>query len=172
MIHRWLGEQIPTIDFIQVGTVKKYNVFAAMLFIAIGIYVIQYSNRFDDYINETPGPGFWPRMLGVLLIVVSSLLLLTTLFSKKEVAAHLLDFKSKGLQQVVKLFGVMVLFGMGLNYVGFILSSLIFVVLVMWVMGVRSPLKLTITSLSITTSIYVIFAVALGLIIPKGTLFY
>jgi len=152
--------------------VKKYNIITSIFLILVGAYVIQYSKRFDEFVNGAPGPGFWPRMLGGLLIVVSCLLILTTVFTKKEMAAHLLDFKSRGFKQVVKLFAVLILFGFGLNFIGFLPSSLIFVALVMYVMGVKNPVKIGITGVAITLSIYVIFAVALGLILPKGVLFY
>jgi len=157
---------------IKVTYVKKYNIGTAILLICVGIYVIHYSGGFDPIVNGTPGPGFWPRILGVLLIFVSTLLAVTTIFTRKQLADHLIDFKAKGFRQVVKLFAVMILFGVGLNFIGFLPSSLLFVVLVMWIMGVRSIPKICIASFAITISIYVIFAVALGLVLPKGKLFY
>lgn len=150
---------------------KKYNIGTSIFLILVGLYVINYSKQFEPYVRGTPGPGFWPGMLGVMLVIISTLLLLVTIFSKQEFVAHLVDFKSKGFQQVLKLFLVMILFSVGLNYVGFLLSSLIFVALVMWIMGVRQPVKISITSVSITLSIYVIFAIALGLVLPRGKLF-
>lgn len=150
---------------------KKYNIITSVLLVCIGIYVIFYSKKFDKIVNGTPGPGFWPGILGGLLIIFSSLLAVTTVFSRKEFVAHLIDCRSRGFQQVFLMFFSMILFGIGLGELGFLPASLIFVVLIMRIMGVKSIRKLCVTSVSVTLSIYVVFVVFLGLVLPRGKLF-
>ena len=150
---------------------KKYNIFTSLLLICIGSYVVNYAKQFPKYVNGTPGPGFWPKLLGIVLIALSIALLLTTFFTKKEMKKHLVEFKDEGFRQVFKLFIVMILFGVGLNYIGFLPSSLIFIICVMYIMGARNWKKIILTSVSVTLSIYLIFAVALGLVLPSSKLF-
>jgi putative tricarboxylic transport membrane protein len=150
---------------------KKYNFSLSIFLTVIGVLVINYSKQFPEYVRGTPGPGLWPKLLGFALIGASVLLCLVTIFSKKEMVAHLLDFKSKGFHQVLKLFVIIIGFGFALNYLGFLLSSVIFSILVMTTLGMRQPLKLGAAGVLITGSIYVIFSVALGVMLPIGKLF-
>lgn len=152
--------------------VKKYNIITGILLIFVGAYVVNNSFHFQENVNGTPGPGFWPRVLGIAIIFVAALLILTTIIGKKKLPEHLIDIRSKGFFQVLETFGLMILFAFGLNLIGFLLSSLIFVVLMMLIMGVRSVKKICISSVAITLSIYLIFSQFLNVVLPRGKLFF
>jgi len=151
---------------------KKYNVITSIIFIVIGAWIVVYSKQFPSMINsDTPGPGFWPGILGWALSLTSAGLLFSTLFSKKKDESDPIKWKSGGFKQIVKLAVVLGFFGIGLKYLGFFPSSLMFIILVMLIMGERNWKKIVLTTIGITLSIYIIFAKLLGLVLPKGKLF-
>ena len=57
-----------------------------------------------------------------------------------------------------------------LYYFGFIIATLVFVVCTMLAMGERRPLWLGLTTVGITGFIYVLFALIMNVVLPKGIL--
>ena len=151
---------------------KKYNVITSIILIIVGVIVIFNCQQFQKTINgNTPGPGFWPSILGWALTITSACLLFSTLFSKEPDTEDPIKWKTAGFRQIVILAAVLGLFGIGLKYLGFFPSSIAFIVAVMLIMGERNWKKILITTVAITLCIYVIFALLLGLVLPKGKLF-
>lgn len=151
---------------------KKYNVITSIILILVGVLVIFNSQHFPDTINNnTPGPGFWPSILGWGLGLTSTGLLITSLLNKNPDTEDPIKWKSAGFKQILKLAVVLGLFGIGLKYLGFFPSSLAFIVAVMLIMGERDWKTILVATVAITLCIYIIFALLLGLILPKGKLF-
>ena len=57
---------------------KKMSFGIAFFFIAVSCYVLFSAQSFPGKIDNVPGPGYFPTILSILLIVLSLLLLATS----------------------------------------------------------------------------------------------
>lgn len=74
---------------------KKYNLIAAAVFALIGMGMIVTIRGFEYNGLSEIGAGFWPRVLGVLMILLSAAYAVETLCDKEEPVV--IDFKSEAL---------------------------------------------------------------------------
>lgn len=151
---------------------KKYDIGASLVFAGIGVFVLTQCGQWEDYVRGALGPGFWPKILAIFLIIISVVMLLTSLFKKyEEEEEPVIDYRSPAFKQVFKLFFVLALYGIGLYWLGFFVPTILFVILVMFIMGVRNVKILLITSVGIAACIYIVFAQLLNLYLPTARLF-
>lgn len=121
--------------------------------------------------------SFWPQIILSLLIFCSAMLLLENYrkwrTSKNQIQEQSQeqkeDYDPKGLARMLGT-GALLLFYIfiGLQYLGFLLGTLIFVAALMYLLGNRKPLVITLVSV-ITSSLFVVIFCRLMLIpLPRG----
>jgi len=121
------------------------------------------------------GPSFFPQMLAGLLLVLSLLLMMSSLSHVKPeekteaVEPFRLSFDNGIVRAVLTVAGVIV-FCLVLQPVGFIITSLVFLVLMMALLGMRRPLLMGISSVLVTAGVYLVFEKLLALTLPAGIL--
>lgn len=155
---------------------RKYNIIISMILIIFGMAGIFLALNFEARGGNVgdPGAAFWPILLCCGLIVTSALLLIqTVLQGRKESGPEepLIDYRSAGVHCVFIIFGIMIAYAVLLYYFGFVPATLVFVVSTMLAMGERRPVWIGLTTLGITGFIYVLFALVMNVILPKGILF-
>lgn len=156
---------------------RKYNTIISMVLIVFGAIGIYISTTFEVRGGNAgdPGAAFWPIMLCCGLIISSGILLVQCMIQGKkatEPEEPLIDYRSAGVHCVFIIFGIMIGYAILLYYVGFIPATLVFVVATMLAMGERRPLWLGLTTVGITGFIYVLFALIMNVVLPKGVLFF
>jgi hypothetical protein len=120
------------------------------------------------------GAEQWPQLLLVLLIIAVGY----NLFSyfrknkKEDIVASLADFCPSVVRLVKsKLFiGIVLLVALGLLYepLGFLATCLLFMLGYGVLLGARKPLPLILSSVTIMFILYIIFAVLLSVMLPRG----
>lgn len=117
--------------------------------------------------------AFWPRIV-LLLLMFTALMSVFESFRKlrsQQAAEHGGEngIKREGLPQLLGTAALILVYVfIGLQYVGFTLSTLVFVPAVMWVLGNRRPLQLSLAPLLITGICVVVFARLLYVPLPRG----
>jgi len=120
------------------------------------------------------GAEQWPQLLLILLIIAVTY----NLFSffrknkKEDIIASLADFLPSIVRLVKsKLFiGMLLLIALGLLYepLGFMATCFLFMVAYGVLLGARDPMSILLSSIAIMFIMYIIFAVLLGVMLPKG----
>ena len=155
---------------------KKYDAILSIFLIAAGAAGICMAMDFQAKGGNAgdPGPAFWPIMLCCGLILCSLVLLVQTAVGlKKEGGGQepLIDYRSAGVRCVLTIFVIMIGYAVLLYLFGFIPATLLFVACTMLAMGERRVVWIALTTAGITGFIYLLFAVIMNVILPKGTLF-
>lgn len=145
---------------------KKFNLGTAFAMILISIGIFYQTKDMPKTFNQAPGPGFWPRLLAIAAIVLSLGMVLQTYVEKLEWKETLVDLRKPGVQRVFILFISFAGFAVSLKYLGFIITSLIFVPIVMLVLGETRLRWLLLTSVGTTAFVYLIFVKCLRLVLP------
>jgi hypothetical protein len=120
------------------------------------------------------GAEQWPQLLLIMLIIAIGYNLFNYFRKnkKEDITASFADF-IPGIVRLVKsklFIGMLILIGLGLLYepLGFLATCLIFMISYGVLLGARKPLPLILSSLVIMLILYIIFAVLLGVMLPRG----
>lgn len=154
---------------------KKQNYWISLVVIAFACWLFFATKDFPKYYKSAPGPGFWPRVIAIVMIICAVLLVVTTFISsKKSTEASkekpIVSYRTKGLLRVYRIFGLMFLSLLSIYFLGYIITSLWFVPAIIIVMEERRPWVLAVSSIALTVSIHLIFNVAFQITLPQGIL--
>ncbi|WP_134700805.1 tripartite tricarboxylate transporter TctB family protein [Ammoniphilus sp. YIM 78166] len=143
---------------------SKPNRIFSLVFIIFGLFMFLYSNRFPEE------AAFWPKVFSVVLVLLSVGLIIDTLKNpnREEVKGESPtrnEFVVLGL-----IVGVIVIYMLLLNIVGFFILSILLVGGLLWYLGYRKMIGVLSISIATTVLITVIFQVLLHVPIPQGVL--
>lgn len=110
---------------------------------------------------EDPGTAALPRLIGGALVVLGIMLLFN---SEKNI--FLPEPGTRTRTGLIIVAGIAYVFA--LTPLGFMLSSLIFMVLALLIMGIRSILRLVLVPIIVSVAVYYLFTDALGVYLPSG----
>ena len=146
--------------------VRKYNfiIVAVMLLVVTGVYY--FSKDMPREMHGVVGASQWPRFIATVLFIFTLLLLFQTVFGKFDSPSPV-NFKGKGLKRVFIIFAALIAFGILLPFLGFLLSSSLFIITVMISMGEKSKLRMIFSSVGISVFIYVFFEYLLNVMLPR-----
>lgn len=145
---------------------KKFNLCTALIMTAIAISIFFQTKDMPKTFNQAPGPGFWPRLLAIMILILTAAMVMQTYMLKLDWKESLVNLKSPGVQRVFALFAIFAAFAVALKYLGFIITSLAFVPAVMRVLGEKRIKWLVLTSIGTTAFVWVIFVKCLRLVLP------
>ncbi len=147
---------------------KKYERITGMIFILIGVADMIYSVFTLSLGNfHKPGPGFFPLLCGLVLVIFSAI----WIFTKKEGDEEEKPFWEKG-QWVKPLIAVVVItvYGAIMEDVGYLLSTFVF--LLAWQIFIEREkwVRTLLISVIGTITMYFLFIYLLGVPLPEGIL--
>jgi len=157
--------------------VKRNNIIAGIFLLcgAIGYFI--YSTSYPFGTIDKPGSGFLPVILSMLLFILASILILSSIPGKKILASepsnlHELERNSDANQNEIafKIFIFLTFYIISFEYIGFIISTLLMLISMFKIMGIRSWCKIAITSVAITICAYGLFVACLKVSLPQGEL--
>lgn len=148
---------------------KKYNYALALLLLVVGAGMIYLTLDFPYSGLSDIGGGFWPKLLGALLMLCSIGLVIDTAVCKES--GLTLDFRAPGMRRVVKMCAVMVVFCVIMRILGFLIGVIFMVPACAWIMGARDKRKLALITAGVVIFVYVIFEMMLHTGLPSGSLF-
>jgi putative tricarboxylic transport membrane protein len=150
---------------------KKGDRIFALIGLALSLWMILESLKYDYMTTYTPGPGFHPFWLGVCLAILSFSLLFNTFLRKgrKEDEKGRLPGK-KALTRAV----LILLFTAGLAWfmtiLGFVPTVTLFVFVVLFVLERYSLFKSIFYGIIMSGAVFLIFRYWLDIDLPKGLL--
>jgi NADH:ubiquinone oxidoreductase subunit 2 (subunit N) len=106
------------------GVVRSPKDFiAGLMFVAIGIAAIVIATNYTLGTAARMGPGYFPRILGILMIVLGAVIALRSLRTQ---GAPLPGWKWR---PVLVVLGSVIVFGMIVNFAGIVLSTILLIVM-------------------------------------------
>lgn len=152
---------------------KKANVITGVVFLALSIFTyMQAQKMVGKIMTDALGPGFWPKVLGLVMGVLSLALIVEGLFGKQaEGEKAPIAFGTEGFHRVLKLFAVLIVFGAILYFLGIYVGILFMMPLYMWLHGERNKKILVGLAVGSCLFIYLVFGLALRVPLPMGLLF-
>ena len=119
-------------------------------------------------VPRAPGPGFFPFWSAAVLGLFSIILLSVT-GSRRQQCVKLADlWKGTRWQKVIWMVGPLMLYHLCLPFLGFLLTTFVFVVLVTRITESSGWLWITVAALAIALGNYLLFQVLLGVTLPGG----
>nr|WP_288744460.1 tripartite tricarboxylate transporter TctB family protein [uncultured Mediterraneibacter sp.] len=154
------------------GNMKKANYIISAIMFLVGIGIVARASSLKIKLGEgDPGAGFWPMLLGALIIVFSAVLLISTIKNKKKLEEKTFTISTPANIRVYILFGVIILFCVILYFLGFYVGILLFIPTVMYLLEVRSVKRIVLTTVITLVAIYVLFGMLLNITLPAPVFF-
>ena len=145
---------------------KKYNFILTGLIVLFGIFVLILSKDFPEgFRGSGLGPGFFPIVIVVIMLVLAGLNLLEA-FRMKDKS---ISFSLSTIRLPLFLISSVVVYTALFSVLGFILDSLIFLFASMTFLKVKW-LKALIVAVAVTLVLYLIFRTILRIPLPRGIL--
>lgn len=113
----------------------------------------------------------WPQILIVLLVIFLAINIFKIVQNKKKVENIKINFDIKKIVKSKLFIGIilLLLYSYALDYLGFIVNSLIFFVLYSRLLGEKRIKVLLLSALVSVAVLYLIFNTTLGIMLPRGT---
>ncbi len=144
----------------------------ALICLGISLWLILESSKYNYVVKYTPGPGFFPFWLGVLLAAFSIALLLETVIKKR--GQKLKEPRRLPGRPVLFRVGVITLctagFSLLMKSLGFGLCVVLFVAGLLFFLERVSAVKSVITALIMSACVYLIFETWMEIGLPAGFL--
>jgi putative tricarboxylic transport membrane protein len=143
---------------------KRDMIFAAVL-IPLGIAVIIEAFRLKLGTPLHPGAGFFPLLMGLVLIALSTLLFIRGWVKHGKAHQPFGEWKEAIIVVAAQAFYVATL-----DVLGYVISSIVLSFAVLWSMEVRSWKTLLGASLILSVGAYILFRYLLAVELPAGLL--
>jgi putative tricarboxylic transport membrane protein len=147
---------------------NKAEAVSGAFFVAIGGFMLLHALKLAYLVENIPGPGFLPRWIAGGLIAAGCVLVVKAL--RAEGAEPPAWPGPAGWRRVVLLLGALGVAFVVLTTLGFLVTTALFVGVVIFSLGVRSWKTLATVPLLAAIVLYVVFAVCLSVPLPKGVL--
>ncbi len=148
---------------------KKNDIVFGSIFVALGIFVFTQTFFYPSLEKGHPGPGLFPNLLAVLFIVFGSVLIFK---AKRPSGPDEGEEAPPGRKRVTNAFfvlGIIVVYVVAVDKVGFLVTSAILLFLLMKKLGAPAK-RSAIASVCITLFINIMFLKILRVPLPPGIL--
>jgi len=139
-----------------------------VLFIIAPQYVSDWAFNIPGTTDVALTPSFFPR-LAASVVAVASLLVLLTIPLRSEPLPIEQTSRAELARVVLGLTGISV-YLIGVTLVGFVTSSVLFIIFGSWLGGYRRPIPLIVTAVITALAIRVVFRFGLNVNLPTGFL--
>lgn len=146
------------------------NIICGVVGIAIGGVAIWMTAGFRQFVNVPVGPEVFPRIMAIGLIICSVAMMIINLVKKDTEQAPTLSLRDKGIQRMLIIAGLVLVYYLLLETVGYLILSPILLFLSMLVMGYRKYVNMIIISVSVTGAVFLLFWQVLVIDLPNGLL--
>jgi putative tricarboxylic transport membrane protein len=148
---------------------KAQTVFA-LLIAAYGAFLLEESLSLPYFVLEVPGPGFLPLWLGVVIIGIGLALTVRGVRSWSLAAGPGEWPDALGWRRLAVATVSLVVCLLVMQFLGFFLTCLLYVVVVAFGLGIRSWRVLVTLPLAVTVALHLVFSIWLKVPLPKGIL--
>ena len=148
---------------------KRFEIIAAAALAGFAGYILFESTKLRIGSFRVPQTGFYPRVLGFLLVLLTLIELLRAL-RQRESAIAPGQIASEGWFRIGAILATMIGFALVLERLGFLLATFILMVLLLRAIEAPRWSKVFIVSLVTSMLCYGLFAWLLGVPLPAGVL--
>ncbi|MDQ0862148.1 tripartite tricarboxylate transporter TctB family protein [Metabacillus dongyingensis] len=145
---------------------KNYGVWVGVFILLFSIFMFNSSLKYEYYGQYGPGPGFFPLWLSGLLGVFSILFILDSLRKNNRITFSDVLPKGKILISVLKVVLSILLFILISPHLGFIVSSIL-IMLILLIPDFKWTTSLS-TATSVTLILFVVFKTILDIPLPTN----
>lgn len=150
---------------------KKLNNIVSIITALIGGGIITLASKFAIKPLGDPGAGFWPSMLGVILVICAIVLFIINIIHKDKEEKKIVVLNSAANKLVYSIMGITVIFCVVLYILGFYISIILYIPVVMYLLDVRDKKLMIKTSVITVVAIYIIFHMLLKTQFPYPIFF-
>ena len=147
--------------------------FFAALFLAAGIIYELVALKMPRGRIGYPGPGFYPMIVGVFLILTAAACLIQALMAKPAPAKAVTEPSAESPRQFARtwaLLAALVAYILAVQPVGFPIAMVAFLAISIWTFGYRRWLPVLLIAVGLTVVSYLCFMVWLKVPLPLGVL--
>lgn len=152
----------------RLTTLREADIVSGGVLAAFGVFVTFQSLQLSFYSDRVPGPGFFPALLGIALIIAGGYLLLTRLRSTGDSAD---GFTLPNRQQAIRALSLWVTILVATLLVGplgFLLPMFLLVGVILFVIESRRGLGPAVTTIAIPLLTWLLFVQLLQVRLPAG----
>ncbi|MEW6660877.1 MAG: tripartite tricarboxylate transporter TctB family protein [Bacillota bacterium] len=147
---------------------NRADLIAGLLGIFLSLYVFWATANFPDDDVLLLGPSFVPFLLALGLCLSSLGLIFKAWVSKKPNGETGFNWKDPGIVRAGMALFVTILYCLALPICGFILTSIFYLVVLMYLLKQRNYLKMFTVALGVTFAVFGIFRMMLKITLPMG----
>lgn len=147
---------------------KKADIVLSGLTLLLSLYVFVETAQFPQDQVLLVGPAFFPRLLAGSMAILALNLLFQALKGKSTKAP---TFNAQGgVQRLLLTLLVLVIYIVLLPKLGFIVAGVLFLLVLMFLFGLRKYLIILFSSIAVTVAVYFTFHNLLNIALPVGLL--
>lgn len=149
---------------------EKAETVGGLLIVAVGVVLLVAASRLPYMVENVPGPGFLPLWLSLGIIVAGASVTVSALRGRLRPGEPIPWPALSGWLQVIVLMAAL---GLGFAFfdeLGFVVTTALFMAIVIFSLGVRSPITLVVAPLAAAGILYAVFALWLSVPLPQGLL--
>lgn len=140
------------------------------LFLSVVLYVL--ISRFpEEHAYASVGAAFWPTVLATGLFIVSVILLVSSIRAGSRAHGERAPAQAPTLVSRVRLPGIVGVIGLYLlllNYVGFVVGSILSILAMMLILGERRVLWCVVGPVALTGALVIVFGRLMSCPLPAG----
>jgi putative tricarboxylic transport membrane protein len=145
---------------------KQIDIGIGIFLCGLSIAIYLYAERYVGIGVNAYGPNFFPQALSILLFIASVSLIIQAL--KGNALKSLEAINKNGLIRATVTLFIAIGYLFLMQYLGFYISTAIFLFVTMKYLGVKSNLTSTIVSVTVASIVFGIFRLFLKIPLPEG----
>ncbi len=151
-------------------TLREADILSGAILAVLGVFVLVQSLQMTFYNENEPGPGFFPVLLAIALIVLGGCLVVTRLRAPRDAAD---DFEMPTGQQAkrsLSLWAALLGAALLVGSLGFLLTMFLLVAVILFVIEGRRGLGSVLTTITVPVLAWLLFGQLLQVRLPTGPL--
>lgn len=143
----------------------------SVLLLILSSYIWFTVNGYPNRTGSGPGPDFFPELSAGILAFLALLLFFQKVVKKEEEEIDQVPFTRDTVLKLIYIFIALILYILIAPYIGFLITSVLFIVSWMFIMGERNWKFILLLSIIFSIAITFIFEALLGVPIPHGIIY-
>lgn len=149
-------------------TLREADAFSGAVIGVFGVFMLFQSLQLSFFIEEIPGPGFFPALLAITLIALGAWLVATRLRATRDTADGFRLPSRLQARRALSLWGVVLAAALLVGPLGFPIAMLLLVGVILFVIEGRRGLGPVLTTIAIPVLAWLLFAELLQVPLPAG----
>ena len=156
-------------------SMRNRDIISGLFWTVVGVIFLAGGWQYGIFRGSIPGAGFFPFMASIILVALSMSVSITALWPKDRKTSRLDERKrffshpDSWKKILLALIGLL-FFWQGLGYLGFLLTTFLFIIFLLRVIEPQKWLTVLTTSILTTGITYIVFNMLLKVRLPAGIL--